>query len=98
KLLDLMRQRLRLSALQPSHGASVSSLNGESAEWTHAQLECRSSDRRQTWPYWLFACPITPQATRAPESPAGCDLRSSAFAWTTTERPRIERSSFASDM
>jgi len=30
--------------------------------------------------YWLFARPITPQATRAPESPAGCDFRSSAFA------------------
>src|SRR5882724_769184 len=30
--------------------------------------------------YWLFARPITPQAMRAPESPAGCDLRSSAFA------------------
>src|SRR6266567_2632394 len=48
--------------------------------------------------YWLFARPITPQATRAPESPAGCDLRSSAFAWTTTERPMIERSSLESDM
>jgi hypothetical protein len=35
---------------------------------------------RTPWRYWLFALPITPQAIRAPESPAGCDLRSSAFA------------------
>ena len=30
--------------------------------------------------YCVFAQPMTPQATRAPESPVGCVFRSSGFA------------------
>jgi hypothetical protein len=30
--------------------------------------------------YWLFAIPITPQATRPPASPVGWDFKSSAFS------------------
>jgi hypothetical protein len=30
--------------------------------------------------HWFFAIPMTPQATRAPESPEGWVFRSSAFA------------------
>jgi len=48
--------------------------------------------------HWLFARPMTPQATRAPESPEGWDFRSSALAWTTTERPITDRWSFVSEI
>lgn len=42
--------------------------------------------------YSDFATPITPQASRPPALPVGCVLKSSAFSWTITPRPRIERS------
>ena len=37
-----------------------------------------------------LAIPMTPQATRPPASPVGCDFRSSAFSCTITPRPMID--------
>ena len=78
--------------LGPTSKVSAPRWSGASAKSPSTAASSAASAAARRRRYSDLATPITPQARRPPALPVGCVLKSSAFSWTITPRPRIDRS------